>query len=141
MAAPKILYLVVGAGGASAVGGGGSRECKPCSLQGKSLHGQGADPRGWEGSVCRNTQLPSGHCPSCGASAASGSSRMFAPGKTTGNASEGADPGLGVVLAGRDTSGGLAGGSLLPFGVFSLTNPASKNCHTESGTGVGSRIR
>lgn len=58
--------------------------------------------------------------------------RIFAPGKTTGNASEDADPGLGGVLDGRDTSGGLAGGSLLLFGMFSPINTASRKAATQS---------
>lgn len=57
---------------------------------------------------------------------------MFAPGKATGKGSEDPDPGLGDVLDGRDTSGGLAGGSLLLFGKFSPTNAASKNVATQS---------
>lgn len=40
--------------------------------------------------------------------------------------------GSGSVLDGRDTSGGLAGGSLLLLGMFSLTNPARTKGATQS---------
>lgn len=40
--------------------------------------------------------------------------------------------GWGSVLAGRDTSGGLAGGSVLLLGRFSLINPASRKVASQS---------
>lgn len=62
MAAPKILYLVVergvqqgeGKGVDGAAGNANPAGCREAWQQEKRLQGQGADPRDWEGSTCRN---------------------------------------------------------------------------------------
>lgn len=133
MAAPKILYLV--AEGASAAGrrvdGEEARNASPAGCreawqQEKRLQGQQIlhvqEPLSFHGGAAPLV-VPLQH------QGAGGCLPLENP---LGMPVKVQILGWGHVLAGRDTSGGLAGGSLLLFGMFSFTNAASKEVATQS---------